>query len=302
MPINVSTRRARESKRDHRAGGNRLRGVGRCLFCDAGHHPQYVALGVPALMVQCARYVIQALLSTAILLPLHGRALLRTAQPRLQLLRGLLLICTTTMAFFSLRFMPVGELTAIVMATPMVVTVLLVTVFEQRIAPLQWLFVFGGFAGTLMIARRGGGDLGWVVQSSLGCMVFSSLFQSLISHLGKSENPATIHFYSVWVGAILSTLGLPFAWTMFDSPLLWLLTVFMGLMGALGHFVLALTSVLTPYLYCHVGFAVLGGWLVFSHRPDGWAWLGIGLIALSSICSARCTARERRLPVLLPKS
>ena len=269
---------------------------------------QYVALSVPALMALWARYVTQALLSTAILLPLHGRALFRTAQPRLQLLRGLLLISTTTLAFFSLRFMPVGELTAIVMATPMVVTLLLVTVFKQRIAALHWLFVFGGFAGTLLIARPGGGDLGWAVLLPLGCMLMSSLFQLLSSHLGKSENPATTHFYSVWVGAILSTLGLPFAWTIFDSPLLWLLTVFMGLMGALGHFVLATAyqrapaSVLMPYLYCHVGFAVLGGWLVFAHMPDGWAWVGIGLIAVSGICSAWFTARERRLPVVLPKS
>jgi len=92
---------------------------------------QYVALSVPVLMALWARYLIQALLSTAFLLPLHGRALFRTAQPRLQLLRGLLLISITALVFFSLRFMPVGELTAIVMATPMVVTVLLVLVFKQ---------------------------------------------------------------------------------------------------------------------------------------------------------------------------
>lgn len=267
---------------------------------------QYVALSVPALMALWARYSIQALLSTAILFPMHGRALFRTAQPRLQLLRGLLLIGSTTMAFFSLRIMAVGELTAIVMATPMVVTVLLVTVFKQRIAPLRWLFVFGGFAGTLMIVRPGASNLGWAALLPLGCMAVNSVFQLLSSHLGKSENPATTHFYSVWVGAILSTLALPLAWTMFDSLMLWLLTGFMGVMGALGHFALALAyqrapaSVLMPYLYCHVGFAVFGGWLVFAHMPDGWAWAGIGLIAVSGVCSAWFTARERRMPAVLP--
>ena len=65
---------------------------------------KYIALSVPALMALWVRYLLQALLSTAILFPLHGRVLFRTAQPKLQLLRGLLLITTTTLAFFALRF------------------------------------------------------------------------------------------------------------------------------------------------------------------------------------------------------
>lgn len=268
---------------------------------------KYIALSVPALMALWVRYLLQALLSTAILFPLHGRVLFRTAQPKLQLLRGLLLITTTTLAFFALRFMPVGELTAIVMVTPLVVTVLVVTVFKERIAPLHWLFVLSGFAGTLLIVRPGGGDFGWAALLPLGCMLVNTAFQLLSSHLGKSESPATTHFYSVWIGAILSTLTLPVAWVVIDSPMLWLLMVFMGVTGALGHFLLAQAyryapaAVLMPYLYCHVGFAVLGGWLVFAHVPDTWACAGIGLIAVSGVCSAWLTARKMRLPAGRPE-
>lgn len=269
---------------------------------------KYVALAVPVLMALWARYVVQAVISTAILWPIHRWSLLQTVHPRLQLLRGLLLIGSTCMSFLSLRFLPVAELTAIVMATPMVVTVLLVTVFKQRIAPLHWLFVLGGFAGTMMIVRPAGNHLGWAVLLPLGCLAVNSVFQLLSSHLGRSESPATTHFYSVWVGAVLSSLALPFAWELFDSALLWLLTVFMGVMGALGHFLLATAyqqapaSTLMPYLYCNVAFAVFGGWLVFSHVPDGWGLVGICCIAVSGICSAWFTARERRLPVPLPES
>ena len=78
-----------------------------------------------------------------------------------------------------------------------------------------------------------------------------------------------------------------------------------------GHFVLALAyqrapaSSLMPYLYCQLGFAVLAGWVAFSHVPDGWACTGIALIALSGICGicgAWLTAREHRLPTALPES
>lgn len=72
---------------------------------------------------------------------------------------------------------------------------------------------------------------------------------------------------------------------------------------ALGHFVLALAyqrapaTTLMPYLYCHVGFAVLGGWLVFARVPDRWAWAGIALIAASGVRGAWRTARLQRPPV-----
>ena len=82
----------------------------------------------------------------------------------------------------------------------------------------------------------------------------------------------------------------------------------MGLMGAVGHFVLVLAYqrapavTLMPYLYCHIGFAVLAGWLVFDHVPDRWAWFGILLIAACGVCGAWLTLRGNRLPPQLPET
>jgi drug/metabolite transporter (DMT)-like permease len=60
--------------------------------------------------------------TTIAVLPSRGLSVLRTAHPKFQLLRGLLLLCTSLFAFFSLKYMPVGEFTAIVMITPLVIT------------------------------------------------------------------------------------------------------------------------------------------------------------------------------------
>ena len=119
--------------------------IGACAcFATLDTATKYVALTVPVWMALWVRYLMQALVSTAVLLPLHGRRLLVTRHPSLQLLRGLLLVASTVMAYFSLRLMPVGEFTAIVMMTPMAVTVLAVTLLKEKITPLHWLFVFGG--------------------------------------------------------------------------------------------------------------------------------------------------------------
>jgi drug/metabolite transporter (DMT)-like permease len=147
---------------------------------------------------------------------------------------------------------------------------------------------------------------GWAALLPLGCMASNSLFQLLTSHLGRSDNPATTHFYTTWVGATLSTLALPLSWVLVDAPSLWLLMLLMGLLGAVGHFVLALAfqrapaATLMPYMYGQVGFAVLAGWLVFAHVPDQGAIAGIALIALCGVGAAWLTARAKRLADPLP--
>lgn len=259
---------------------------------------------VPVLMAFWVRCMLQSVFSTAMLLPGRGRALLKTKRPWMQLLRGLLLLSSSMLGMFGVQAMPVGEFTAIVMVTPLAVTLLAVLLFKERVAPLHWVFVLGGFAGTLLIVRPGGAGFGWAAVFPLLCMVSNSVYQIVTSLLARTDDPATTHFYSCWTGAAVSTLLLPFVWTVVELPRLWWLMGLMGVMASVGHFALATAyhhapaSAVVPYLYAHVGFAVLAGWLVFSHVPDAWSTAGIGLIAACGVGGAWLTLRSRRVPVV----
>ncbi|HKB54972.1 MAG TPA: EamA family transporter, partial [Ramlibacter sp.] len=117
---------------------------------------KYVSAFVPLLMALWFRYAFQAVATTWIVLPLRGMAVLRTRNPMFQLLRGVLLLTSSLLAFASLKYMPVGEFTAIVMMAPLAITVLAATVLKEDVSPLRWGLVAGGFAGTLVIIRPGG--------------------------------------------------------------------------------------------------------------------------------------------------
>ncbi len=54
-------------------------------------------------------------------------------------------------------------------------------------------------------------------------------------------------------------------------------------------------STLTPYLYAQIAFAMVGGWLVFSHMPDSWALFGMAMIAVCGAAGAWLTVRENRV-------
>ncbi|NJM30924.1 MAG: DMT family transporter [Rhizobiales bacterium] len=78
----------------------------------------------------------------------------------------------------------------------------------------------------------------------------------------------------------------------FYAPLDLALLGFLGAASLLGHFLLtsayrfAPASMLAPFNYFHIAFAVLLGWLVYHHVPDGFALIGMAMIAVSGAAIA----------------
>lgn len=260
-----------------------------------------VSVSVPVVMALWFRYAFQAVATTVTMLPVRGRAMLRTAHPKFQCLRGVLLLTSSALAFFSLKYMPVGEFTAVVMITPLVITLLASLTLGERVSALRWTLVAGGFAGTLVIIRPGGEAFDWALLLPLGLVASNAWFQILTSRLVKTEDPVTMQFYTGWVGTLIASAALPFFWVELDSMTLWAGLVFMGVMATVGHFIMILAyakapvSTLTPFLYAQIGFAMLGGWLVFSHVPDRWSMLGMVMIAVCGAAGAWLTVRESRV-------
>ena len=262
---------------------------------------KFVSASVPLLMALWFRYAFQAVATAVVVLPMRGMSVLRTVHPKFQVLRGLLLLTSSLFAFASLKYMPVGEFTAIVMSVPLAVTLLAATVLKEKVSALRWMLVAGGFAGTLVIIRPGGEGFNWATLLPLGLVASNAWFQILTSKLARTEDPVTMHLYTGWVGTLVASLALPFVWAALPSWSLWAALCFMGLAATIGHFMLILAfqrapaSTLTPYLYSQIAFAMLGGWLVFSHVPDGWSLVGMAMIAICGAAGAWLTVREGRV-------
>jgi len=259
-----------------------------------------VSASVPLLMALWVRYLFQAVATTAVVLPQRGWRIFRTRHLAWQLVRGLLLLTSSFLAFLSLRYLPVGEFTAIVMITPLAITVLAAVLLKEPVAPLRWALVAGGFLGTLVIIRPGHEDFGWTSLLPLALVASNAWFQVLTAKLARTEDPITMHLYTGWTGTLIASFAVPFVWTQVASPWLWAGMAFMGLMGTIGHFALILAyyrapaATLTPYLYSQIAFAMLGGWIVFAHVPDHLSFAGIVMIAVCGAAGAWLTVRERR--------
>jgi drug/metabolite transporter (DMT)-like permease len=249
------------------------------------------------------RYACQAVAMT-VWLARSKTAGFRAAHPKFQIVRGLLLLVTSAMSFFGVQHMPVAEFTAIVMLTPVIVTILAGWVLHEHVSPLRWMLVVGGFAGALIIIRPGSGLFGWAVLFPLtGTLCYAS-FQVLTSKLSALESPYTTHFYTGAVGAAVVTpfllasgIDIPAVLRSASSPHIGLMFA-VGLLGTLGHLLLILalglapTATLMPFIYVQIMSAAAFGWLVFRHVPDGFAWIGMGVVAVCGAASAWLNVRE----------
>ena len=258
--------------------------------------------GVSVALALWVRSSVQVVATALTTLPTRGWSALHTAHPRFQLLRGLLLLACSMLAYFSLRFLPVGEFTAIIMIGPLVITVMAVIVLKERVSALRWVLVVGAFVGTLIIIRPGGDSFTWAMLLPLALVACNAWFQVLTSKMARTEHPLTMHLYTGLVGALVMGVMLPFVWKTLDAST-WLLMLFMGLAATVGHWLLILAygrapaATLTPYLYAQIGFAMLGGYLIFAHVPDQWALIGIAMVGACGAAGAWLTVLERRIPV-----
>ena len=255
---------------------------------------------VPVMMAIWARYFFQAVLTTAVVLPLKGLGVLKTNNPRQQLTRGVLLTVVTGLAFSSLRFLPVGEFTAIVMTVPLLVTLLAARLLGEHVSAQRLWLVCGGFVGTLIIVRPGTDVFGWPLLIPLALVIVNAAFQLLTSKMTRTEDAMTTQFYTTWVGTALTSVPLFWFWVPISDTRVLLELVLMGVAGCVGHFLLIMAferspaGTLMPYMYAQIGFAMLGGWWVFDHVPDHLSMMGIGLIALCGTAGGLLTVYELR--------
>jgi drug/metabolite transporter (DMT)-like permease len=285
-----------------------------CAFATLDTTTKYVSAFVPFAVVMWVRFGFQVLTTSWWLQHRRGSWRLSTQHLRLQLYRGVLLAVSSVLAFFSLKLIPVSDFTALMMLTPLLMTVVAAHSLREPVSVQRWALVLMGFVGAIVIVRPGHAAFTWASLIPLVLVFTSAGFQMLTYQLAKLEDGLITHAYTGWIGFAMATLALPFAaqgdlglvgWEAWQlaaqsawQVIEWLLLI--AVCASLGHGFLILgyarapVAVLTPYLYIQIPMAVLGGWWVFSHQLDAWSLLGMCIVAVSGILGTWLTAKERK--------
>jgi drug/metabolite transporter (DMT)-like permease len=243
------------------------------------------------------RWGVPALLMVALLGPKMRWGLLRSANPKLQVIRGAVLICSSLCFFAALKFLPLAEATGLNYSTPILVILMASLFLRERVTRSRWIFVVAGFVGTIFILRPGGATLHAASLFALGGAALNATFQILTRKLAQ-EDLMVLIFYPSLVGAVLMAFAVPFFADVAFMNSDILLFIAIGILGGVGHFLFvrafqrAPASTIAPFTYMQLVWSTLAGWMMFGAFPDRWALAGITLIAASGMVLA-CYERWR---------
>jgi drug/metabolite transporter (DMT)-like permease len=114
-------------------------------------------------------------------------------------------------------------------------------------------------------------------------------FLLMTRRLAAYDSPETIQY----LPAVGAAIGLaPFALAAWESPsgwLEWTVACLLGVLGGVGHYLLALahryapSSVIAPFLYQQVVYMALFGYFVFGDVPSAGVWLGAPIVIASGL-------------------
>ena len=213
--------------------------------------------------------------------------------------------------FAAYTYLPLADATAIGFASPLFVVVLAAFMLSERVHLIRWSAVVIGFIGVVIIAGPEAGLSRSALYGALFALTGAALTavaMIFLRRMSAHEHSITIAFYFMLTSAAVSLTTIIFGWnwpTTGEAAVL----VLTGLAGGVGQLFLSFSyrygeaSVLAPFDYAAMIWAVVLGYFVFSELPAPQVWVGGAIVIAAGLL---ILWRERQLgrtrPAISPSS
>lgn len=237
-----------------------------------------------------------------------GWSILKTNQPGLHALRGLMVVISNMSFFVALAVLPLADAVALFFVAPLFITLLSIPVLGEKVGPLRIGAVLVGFAGVVLMQRPWeSGDTLEVSRVVLMLPVLAALtyaaLQVMTRKLGATTKASAM---AIYIQATFLIVSLVFfavagdgsyaedtsdgavqfllrAWVWPDQND-WAFLIGLGLNSAIVGYCLSAAykaadaATVAPYEYVGLPLAVFWGWLIWADLPDLEVWIGMALI------------------------
>ncbi|MBA85853.1 DMT family transporter [Thalassobius sp. S69A] len=222
---------------------------------------------------------------------------LRVKSPMAHFWRGFVGTAAMGMMFAGLGLLPLPEVTALGYAAPLLTVVFAAMFLGETVGVFRLASVALGLSGVLIILAprltllsEETVQMAQAVGAVLTLMgaVCAALAQIYIRKLVQSEQTSAIVFYFSLTSTLLSLLTLPFGWVL-PAPREALLLIVAGLLGGMGQIFLtsayrfAGASVVAPFDYASMVFALLIGYFIFAETPTTQMLLGAAIVIAAGV-------------------
>ncbi|MBV8699993.1 MAG: DMT family transporter [Bradyrhizobium sp.] len=226
----------------------------------------------------------------------HRAEFFRLERPWLQLLRVVLSTLEVAAFFLAVVYLPLADVITYYLAGPIFVTAMSALLLREKVGWRRWCAIVVGFCGVLIALRPSSQTFSWPALIALGgSLSFATLM--LITRCLRAT-PDVVMASSQFIGTfVLGAVMAPFGWV---TPHALSLIQFAaaGVISVSALFCvnrslkLAPASVVVPFQYSMIVWAVIFGLVVFGDVPRPATMIGVSIIIAAGLY---IVLRERRL-------
>ncbi len=261
----------------------------------------------PLYEIMFARAVVALTLVLAFTHFAGGLSQLKTRRPGLHFIRGFLLVMANAFFFMGLSTMPLATVVTLFYCAPLFICLVAKPILGESVGLLRWLAIFVGMIGVLVMANPTSTEFTWSIFLPVLAALTYSLVVMMTRKLGMSDSAGTLTFYIQICFLLFSAFsGLLFghgefnvfnqttldfllrAWQWPTAPDVQLIIV-CGAASAAGAYLLsqsyriAEASLVAPFEYTSLPFAIVVGYVVWGDLPGLRDYLGSGMIIFGGL-------------------
>jgi drug/metabolite transporter (DMT)-like permease len=217
--------------------------------------------------------------------------------PFLHLARMLCSAAEISCFYWAVSLLQLAEVSTFYLAAPIFVTAISAVALKEKVGPARWAATLLGFAGVMVALRPSGAALSGPALVALTGSFIYAFFLALTRRVRAASSTLLVASQLVAL-ALTGVSTLPFAFT---PPTLsgFAMMAAVGVIGVIGYFCvnrglqLAPASVVVPFQYLSIIWAIMFGYLAFGDIPSTQTFFGAGLVVAAG---GFILHRERRTP------
>lgn len=241
-----------------------------------------------------------------------GLAVLRTGRPALHILRALLIVFANTCLYAALVAMPLATAHALYFVAPLFVTLLSIPILGEQVGARRFAAIGVGFVGVLCMMApelaKGRAGLGWIVVLPVMAAAGYAGMSVLTRKLGATSRASvlSLHLQLAFIGVAMvayvavgdgryavgsdnvSVQFLLRAWV-WPARADYLAIFGLGVLSAMVGYLLtqayrlSRASVVAPFEYVLLIYALIWGWSVFGEWPAPFVFVGAAIVIASGV-------------------
>ena len=207
---------------------------------------------------------------------------------KLQVLRSFFSIIESGCFVLAFRYLSLADVHSVGSLTPVIIVTLSAFILKEKVSPKTWIAIFVGFLGVLIILRPGLSIFDIKSLLPLMAAFFLGLYQVVTRKVSENDSTETSLFYTSLIGFIVMSILAFVYWQPLTLNSYFLFTC-IGIFFSMGIYfqIIALSkaraSIIQPFHYTLIFWAIILGYLVYDDLPDIPTIVGGIIIAASGI-------------------